>query len=317
MTSDFTKKLLILSKIKGIGRAKLKEFSTDGMFFKVPLEELSEAYPELSGFRPPSTTYRAAVASATEDLETCDKNNDQIYSYLDSGYPALLKRCSDAPALLFVRGKNFSFSDRSIAVIGTREPTESGVVVGERITAYFAANGWTIVSGLALGLDTIAHKACLSAGGTTVAVLAHGLNHLAPKSNQSLAREIIDRGGALVSEYSYQTAPFASNFVERDRIQAGLSKGTIVVQTDVLGGSLHACRSSLKYGRFVFAPIPTQGDRDRNEPKIQGILRLLYGTPEEKMKMLQCIPSQLTHMLPICGRSDYPDVEEMLDVHSL
>lgn len=313
MITELTKRLLIASKIKGIGRNRLIALAREPLFMRLPLDELHSGFSEFASFTPNTELYDKALAAAEDDISLCEKWNDQILSIGDPAYPRLLKGCDDAPAMLFVRGNGFVFSEKTVAVIGTREPTAKGAEVGKRISRYFAESDWHIASGLALGVDSLAHRACVEANGKTIAVLAHGLNYLTPKSNAQLADEILLKGGALVSEYSYKTPPFAGQFVERDRIQAGLSRGVIVIQTDIAGGSLHAVRSSMRYERFVFAPAPLEPDISNNEPKIRGIKRMLYGERWERAQFLKCQLSMVPRCLEISGRDDLASAAQMME----
>ena len=140
-----------------------------------------------------------------------------------------------------------------VAIVGSRRPTAYGEQVTYSITSELARAGAIIVSGLAIGVDGIAHRAALDVGGKTVAVLAHGLDQIYPQSHRGLAKEILASGGALVSEYDVGTVPFPSNFVERNRIIAGLSQATIVTEAAEKSGSLITAHRALKFGRTVMA----------------------------------------------------------------
>jgi DNA processing protein len=197
-------------------------------------------------------------------------------------------------------------------VIGTREPTRHGEIIAERVTSYYAAQRWSIVSGLALGVDALAHRATLSAGGHTVAVLAHGLDTVAPKNHTALAQEILAKDGALVTEYPYGTRPYGPQFVKRDRIQAGLAAAVVLIQTDLRGGSLHASRAALEYGRVLAYPVPTEADIAREEPKIQGVLLIDRGEPSEVAAFLKCKAPALSRVRPLRSRDDYGVLEAEL-----
>ena len=140
-----------------------------------------------------------------------------------------------------------------VAVVGSRRPTAYGKQITYQITHELAKAGVVIVSGLALGIDGIAHRAALDAGGQTVAVLAHGLDQIYPASHRGLAKEILASGGALVSEYNVGTEAFPSNFVERNRIIAGLCEATIVTEAAEKSGSLITAHRALKFNRTVMA----------------------------------------------------------------
>lgn len=204
----------------------------------------------------------------------------------DDEYPPLLRLLSDAPAILYVKGKMTMGvgARRAVACVGTREPSEFGVRAAQSVTRSLAQAGFSIVSGLAIGVDTLAHRAALDAEGRTVAVLANGLDTVYPKNNARLAAEIVERGGALLSEWPVGTPVLPRNLVQRDRLQSGLSLGTVVFQTDIKGGSMHTVRFTLTQRRLLFAPVPTGIHAE--EPKSRGVLALTLGSGRELAQRL-------------------------------
>lgn len=144
----------------------------------------------------------------------------------------------------------------AVAIVGTRKPTAYGQEVGYRLAYDLAKQGIVIVSGLALGMDAIAHRAALDAGGTTIAILAGGLDAIHPSSNRNLAIEILARNGALISEYAPGDPPFKQNFIERNRIVTGISDGLLVVEAAAKSGTMHTANFALEQGRAVMA-VPT------------------------------------------------------------
>jgi DNA processing protein len=203
-------------------------------------------------------------------------------------------------------------TNRAVAIVGTREPTQQGRQIAERITQYFAANRWQVVSGLALGIDTVVHTATLSSNSTTVAVLAHGLDKVYPPENAELADRIVEQGGVLMSEYAYGSRSFPSNFVERDRIQAGLACGVVMVQSDESGGSWHASRAALRYGRYLIIPRPTEADVKAQQPKIRGNQLIAESSAEVRAAFLKCSAKDLERLFVLQSREDYPTVESTL-----
>lgn len=203
----------------------------------------------------------------------------------DEGYPLLLREIPDAPPVLYVKGELPRDGGRAVACIGTREPSEFGIKATQSITSALSRAGFTIVSGLALGVDAIAHRAALDAGGPTVAVLANGLDTVYPKSNSRLAAEILAAGGALVTELPLGTAVLPRNLVQRDRLQSGLALGTVVFQTDIKGGSMHTARFTLMQRRLLFAPVP--GGRFASEPQSRGIVALTQRSGRELADVLE------------------------------
>ncbi len=195
------------------------------------------------------------------------KEGVNTLTWLDEHYPPQLKPLPGAPPILFFRGSAAAFSrDKLVAVVGTRRVTNYGVAAAKLLCRSLAGAGVGIVSGLALGVDAIAHQATLDAGGLTVAVLGSGVDRasVGPRSNAALAEKIVDGGGALVSEYPPGMAGHKLHFPLRNRIIAGLSSGVIVVEAAVRSGALITAAAALEYGREVFAvpgPInqPTSG----------------------------------------------------------
>lgn len=312
MISTTTYKLLLASKLRGIGRRGLQELAADKLFFRSRVHELGPAVAGIANPAPSAAMLGAAERAANADVEAAEKRGHFIVSLQDQNYPKLLRKLHDRPAILFMSGDPERLSERSVAIIGTREPSTQGEETARRVTQYFAANGWQIVSGLAVGLDTVAHRTALESGGTTVAVLAQGLDKIYPKENAELAEQIVQHGGVLVSEYSYGSQTFPSNFVERDRIQAGLARGVVMVQSDEAGGSWHASRAALRYGRYLIIPSPTDADIKAGHPKVRGNLRILHSSPEDRAAFLKCSVEELKRLRVLESRDDYPSLESTL-----
>ena len=205
-----------------------------------------------------------AIDEAQRVLDKSLNNGVHIISQYDNLFPIQLKvlksysnnRFKDvAPIILNYKGDINSINNKkSIAIIGTRHPTIEGEEAGQYYGEYFAEKGFNIVSGLALGCDTIAHKAALSVkNGTTTAILAHGLHTISPKVHKNIAIEIGEKGGVLLSEYFYDSPAFKTNFVERDRLQAGLAIATIVIQTGIKGGTMHAVQTTIDNNKILAA----------------------------------------------------------------
>lgn len=175
----------------------------------------------------------------------------------DSRYPPLLRLISDPPPILFVRGRieTLSLID-TVAIVGTRDATEKGKEVTARIAKHFGKNGYVVVSGLAKGIDTAAHEAALDAGAKTVAVLGTALDQIYPAGNRPLADRIADDSGALISELPLRKKSLRNAFVQRDRIQSGMSLAVIPIQTDIEGGTMHTVRFAEVQNRLLFCPKP-------------------------------------------------------------
>lgn len=168
-------------------------------------------------------------------------------------YPRLLREIPRPPPLLFVRGDPTCLSLPQLAMVGSRSPSGGGIENAERFAHYMAERGFAITSGLALGIDAAAHRGALRAGGKTIAVMGTGIDLIYPSRHRQLAQDIIDSGGALVSEFPLGTASHACNFPQRNRIISGLSGGTLVVEAAVQSGSLITASYALQHDREVFA----------------------------------------------------------------
>jgi DNA processing protein len=193
---------------------------------------------------------KSILWDALDYLMFLQRSGIEVVGCLDPLYPKQLRYLEDFPVLLYVKG-NVSLlgnPDR-LAIVGTREPSQYGKKVARRLGAYFAEKGFTVVSGLAKGCDTEAHWGCIEAGGKTVAVLAHGLDMVYPEENADLAKAIIAKGGCLVSEYIPPDQPSPQTIIERDRIQAALAKGVIVVESETHSGAMHTARFALQLVR--------------------------------------------------------------------
>jgi DNA processing protein len=175
-----------------------------------------------------------------------------VLSIGDSDYPAVLLQTPDPPLLLYVQGKVELLNRRSLAVVGSRNASAQGVDNARSFGAHLSQQGWTIVSGLAFGIDGAAHEGGLSGPGSTVAVVGTGLDRVNPARHRDLAHRIAT-AGVLVSEYAPGTPPLPQNFPMRNRIIAGLSRGTLVVEAALQSGSLITARQAAEYGREVFA----------------------------------------------------------------
>ena len=170
----------------------------------------------------------------------------------DADYPAPLLHAADPPLLLYLQGRAELLHQRALAIVGSRRPSAQGRDNARRFAAALAAQGWTIISGLAAGVDGAAHEGALAAGGNTIAVIGTGIDRVYPASHKALAHRITE-AGLLVSELALGTPPLAHNFPQRNRIIAGLSQGTLVVEAALRSGSLITARLASEAGREVMA----------------------------------------------------------------
>lgn len=191
-------------------------------------------------------------AFARDQIERLKRVEARLVTFWDDDYPELLKQIYDPPAFLFVKGVLKKEDKFSLAVVGTRQPSAYGKLVTERLTPELVRAGLTIVSGLAYGVDTIAHKLAIQSGGRTIAVLGSGVDVIYPNENRALAKKI-EGAGALVSEFPMGSDPDRTNFPRRNRIICGLSLGTLVIEAGLKSGALITAAMALDQGRDVFA----------------------------------------------------------------
>ncbi len=186
------------------------------------------------------------------EMERLAQANVTALAKTDPRYPSRLKEIEDAPPVLYVRGEWRPEDEWSVAVVGTRRATAYGRQVATELSRELAANGITVVSGLARGVDTLAHRAALDVGGRTAAALANGLDTVYPPENRHLAEEIAERG-ALLTDYPLGTKPRAEFFPRRNRILSGVSLGTLVVEGDHTSGAMITAKFAAEQNRDVFA----------------------------------------------------------------
>lgn len=191
-------------------------------------------------------------------------------SISDPEYPGLLKEIGDPPGSFYFLGSLPEKKEPAISVVGTRKATINGRVIAEEIAKGLASQGITVVSGLALGIDSAAHEGALAANGRTVAVLGGGLNSIYPRQNEDLAKRIVKNKGALISEYDPDTSPKPEQFLERNRVIAGLGAATVVIEAPFGSGALVTAKFAIYAGRDVFVvPGPV------NHPNYKGSHMLL------------------------------------------
>ncbi|MFN3550390.1 MAG: DNA-processing protein DprA [Endomicrobiia bacterium] len=187
-----------------------------------------------------------------EEIEKIEKENIKLLTYLDQDYPSMLKYLPDAPVLLYIKGNIFKEDMLSVAVVGTRKPTSYGRLVVEHLIKGLAKYNLTIISGLAYGIDTLAHEFAIKNNLRTIAVLGNGLGIYYPAANKKLQQKIPSYG-ALVSEFPYNFTPTKTSFPQRNRIIAALSLGTVVVEADLQSGAIITAKFALDLGKDVFA----------------------------------------------------------------
>lgn len=233
------------------GRMLLERFGDARTIFKTPLKELKTAEGigdiKVQGFRDPEI-----MQHAEKELDYITRN-DIRYLRVDSNYPRRLGECADAPLLLFYKGNADLDAAKIVAIVGTRKNTDYGrQMCEELVDGLRELDDLLIVSGLALGIDAIAHKSCVVHGVPTVGVLGHGLDRIYPFTHKTLANQMVDNGG-LLTEFPSGTLPDRNNFPARNRIVAGLSDVTVVVESSITGGALITAHMASGYNREVAA----------------------------------------------------------------
>ena len=232
----------------------LEEFGSASAIFSASIDELRQR----AGLREDvarNIVAHKGFAEAERELEYCHHNNLTAIAATDESYPPLLRQIDDYPTVLYVRGNISALQKNAVAFVGTRKMSPYGERVCNELISSLAeiTPDVSIVSGLAYGIDGAAHRAALSSGLTTVAVIANPLPYVTPTAHDRLAAEIVGRGGAIVSELSSQSKQNGRYFIPRNRIMAGISAGTVVVESPEAGGSLATATFADGYGRSVMA----------------------------------------------------------------
>lgn len=236
-----------------------------------------------------------AFAEAEKELAFAEKNGIQVLFLTDPAYPQRLLHCYDPPTVLYYKGNAYLNRSRIISIIGTRSHTDYGRQVTEQLVSALQTQQVTVVSGLAFGIDAIAHRAALQNRLPTIGVLAHGLDTLYPMQHRTLARDMLVNG-ALLTEFRSGTEPDKHNFPKRNRIAAGLADATIVIETPVKGGSMITAELACNYNRDLFA-VPGRISDHKSSGCLQLIKQnkaIIYTSPEELLDTLGWIEKKKT-----------------------
>ncbi len=196
---------------------------------------------------------RSPRRELAEEIRCTLQRGIRMLSLTDADYPPLLREIPDPPSILYVRGDPAAMATLPVAVVGSRMPTRYGRDTAHRLSQELARRGFTVVSGLAVGIDAAAHEGALAAGGKTVAVLGSGLERIYPAQNVPLARRILSSSGAVASEFEPDAGPEPWRFPVRNRVISGVSLGCLVVEAGVRSGALITARLAADQGREVFA----------------------------------------------------------------
>ena len=199
-----------------------------------------------------SITEHRNIGDIDEYLKIVKENGIKVYTIHDNEYPENLKNIYDPPPVLYVKGELIKEDSLAVGIVGSRKASDYGLKAAQRIASRLAELGITIVSGMALGIDSAAHKGALMSKGRTIAVFGCGLKYVYPMTNYNLSKEIL-KSGALISEYPFDTEAYPAQFPARNRIISGMSLGVIVVEAGEKSGSLITADFALEQGREVFA----------------------------------------------------------------
>jgi DNA processing protein len=271
---DRLEALIGLNMIPGIGSVKLAKllevFSSPEDIFKAPFDKLKhdaclkdEIAGQINSFD---------QENLSRELGLIKKHKLDVLTVCDNDYPQNLKNIPAAPIVLYLKGELKQEDKLAIGIVGSRRASVYGLNNASRFAGRLSEQGFTIISGMALGVDTYAHRGALKAGGRTIAVMGSGFGHIYPRENRSLAEEIAENG-AVISEFPIEMRPLAQNFPRRNRIISGLSLGILVVQAAKNSGALITADFALEQGREVFAlpgEIDTENSSGSNELIKQG-----------------------------------------------
>ncbi len=263
--AELTENLIRLRSVNGVGNTLiwrlLRRFGDSERVLHAPVSELRQVKGITQSLA--EAIVRAATFDPRPEMERAVEVDADIIPYDDPVYPKALLYSYEPPVLLYVKGTLVRDDNIAVGIVGTREASPYGRDNALQLGAALARGGFTIVSGLALGVDTFAHIGAMNGGGRTIGVLGCGFDHMYPEQNRDLAIEM-SRNGAVITEYSMATRPSRETFPMRNRIIAGMSYGLLVIEAPLRSGSLITARLANEYGRTVFA-IPGRVDDIRSE----------------------------------------------------
>ena len=296
MSNFSIEELLKLYSVQGIGPGRMRnlisKFGSPDEVLKAPMQQLVR----VQGIeKPTAQRIKNEVNEKFVEIQLnyIQKNQVKLVSFWDKNYPAQLKKIYDPPAFLFIKGEFRSEDEIAIGIVGTRIPSHYGKIITEQFSTELTSHNFTIISGLARGIDTIAHKAALKNKGRTIAVLGCGLNKIYPPENNKIAMEIMEHG-AVVSEFPIGTIPDARNFPRRNRIISGLSLGVLITEAGAKSGALITAFQALEQNREVFAvPGPINSGRSAGTNQlIKEGAKLVQGTQDILLELEGQIGSQ-------------------------
>lgn len=282
--------LLAIKSLEGIGTVKLLKIGNYVEDKNIAISSPSDLVPILDDLKikvkkekVTTEMLQKALGVARRTIEYNLQAGIGITTYYDEDYPSILRDTINEdgklapPMVLYYKGDLSITRMPGLAVIGTREITDFGKKAGLYLTQEFAKRGFCIVSGLAIGCDTVGHRGALDVGGKTIAFLAHGLDTVYPPENEVLAQQIVDNGGLLLSEYPVGMGVNRYNLVARDRLQASMSLATLVIQTGVQGGTMHAANTTLQYPKPLYVIKFKNNEENEHEKSLGNALLVEKG----------------------------------------
>lgn len=288
---------IALSLLKGIGPVNARNLvaycgGVDALFTDKRARNALEKIPGIGPERVKAIMDTRVLAAAEKELAFVRKQGLRMLFYLDEGYPKRLKNCDDAPVLLFARGDAQLDAGRTVAIVGTRSPTEQGRKLCAELVEGLAESKAVIVSGLAYGIDIVAHRTALKVGLETIGCVAHGLDRIYPAEHAATAKEML-KHGALVSELTSGSKFAPGNFPARNRVIAGLSDCTIVIESGPKGGSLITADIANSYDREVmaFPGRPTDARSEGCNKLIKDNNAHLITSATDVLKLMEWLPT--------------------------
>ena len=247
---------LALSSVKGLDNVRIKQliahFESVKAIFDAQSSEIERLHSLSSALAAQICTATDTLSMFREKLDELRNQNVRVLSLEDPNYPTQLKAIPDAPPVLCGIGELTEIDESCVSIVGTREPTEEAIHLTRTLATNLASTGITVISGLAMGIDTYAHTGALEGSGKTIAVLGTDVSTVYPSKNRELAAEI-QAQGCLLSEHPFQTSPSPRNLVQRNRIISGLSQATIVIEARKKSGTLHTARFAKGQKKLLFA----------------------------------------------------------------
>ena len=312
---------IALSMLKGIGPVNARNLvaycgGVDPLFTDKAVRRSLEKVPGIGKVLAGSILGSAVLKAAEKELDYVRKQKLRMLFYLDEEFPKRLRHCEDAPVLLYVKGNAELDPARSVSIVGTRTPTEQGKQLCEELVEGLKATGTLVVSGLAYGIDIVAHRAALRHGLATVGCVAHGMDRLYPGEHSATAKEMCAQG-ALISELPSGSTFAPGNFPARNRVIAGLSDCTIVVESGSKGGSLITADIADSYDREVMAypGRPTDSRSIGCNRLIQQNKAHLVTCPADVLKVMEWLPTAKRSPVQAALFTDLlPDEKTLVDL---